>query len=331
SPCQNTSIDGILCWNYYGGVGNPSNKDFFHKEPTWEKNLKGEKDNYNEKIKNWEGVKIKITSEEIFTSIFLKTPGCVPIDIMVSYKKLHPHSEKNSLDYYLKIYGLGNKIDMPIKDMWKHYKQSKKSTTAESTKNMYKIAKYCIVDSLSCQKLMIRRNVVNDYREVTSIAYVSLFDSHYYAGGMKVYNLLGAEVWKRDILITMIASKQTESGKFPGAYVFPPEKGLENKYPVTGLGFASLYPSIIMNYNLSPDKMILLSEEVKILNANEKSLHKIEFPFNNLILRAWTIRHENRNENKGLYPSVLEKLLNKRNEMKKQLAKLAEKKRSHGG
>src|SRR5688572_23371182 len=123
----------------------------------------------------------------------------------------------------------------------------------------------------------------------------------------------------------MKTSEQKESGKFPGAYVFPPEKGLENKRPVTGLDFASLYPSIIMNYNLSPDKMILTSEEADILKK-EKSLHEIEFPFNNRTLRAWTIRHENRNENKGLYPLVLENLLNKRNQMKSQLGLLGKRK-----
>src|SRR4051812_13034805 len=82
---------------------------------------------------------------------------------------------------------------------------------------------------------------------------------------MKVCNLLGAEAWKRGILITMIVPKQSESGTFPGAHAFPPEKGLEDKRPVTGLDFASLYPSIIMTYNLSPEKLTLSSKEADAL------------------------------------------------------------------
>jgi len=48
----------------------------------------------------------------------------------------------------------------------------------------------------------------------------------------------------------MILSRQTETGKFPEAYVFPPVKGLENRCPVTGLDFASLYPNLIITYML---------------------------------------------------------------------------------
>ncbi|RIA98450.1 hypothetical protein C1645_812709 [Glomus cerebriforme] len=56
---------------------------------------------------------------------------------------------------------------------------------------------------------------------------------------------------KRDILISMIQNKELDMGKYPGAYVYPPVKGLENKRPVTGLDFASLYPSVMMTYNIS--------------------------------------------------------------------------------
>ncbi|RIB24288.1 hypothetical protein C2G38_2168932 [Gigaspora rosea] len=124
-------------------------------------------------------------------------------------------------------------------------------------------------DTLRCQELMVKYNVINDYKEVASIVYITLFNSYYYAIGMKVGNLLGAKAWAQDILFSMKASDQKASGKLPGAYVFPPEKGLENKCPVTGLDFASLYSSIIMIYNLSPEKMVsTLSEKVIKLYMN---------------------------------------------------------------
>ncbi|CAB5360589.1 unnamed protein product [Rhizophagus irregularis] len=121
----------------------------------------------------------------------------------------------------------------------------------------------------------------------------------------------------------MISSQQTETGKYPGAYVFPPVKGLENRRPVTGLDFASLYPSLIMTYNLSPDKMILSRERAE---QSGKKLHKISFKFNNQDCLAWSIQHNNIPEEKGLYAIVLEYLFSKRNEMKKRLAPLKEKK-----
>ncbi|CAG8553725.1 4597_t:CDS:2, partial [Gigaspora rosea] len=89
---------------------------------------------------------------------------------------------------------------LPIKVMREYYTRSKENTSPETVKNIRKIAKYCIVDSLSCQSLMVKRNVINDYREVASIAYVSLFDSHYYAGGMKENLVKYIETIKREEL-----------------------------------------------------------------------------------------------------------------------------------
>ncbi len=40
---------------------------------------------------------------------------------------------------------------------------------------------------------MVECSVINDYREITLIAYISLFDMHYYAIRTKVFNLLDAE------------------------------------------------------------------------------------------------------------------------------------------
>ncbi|GBB86617.1 hypothetical protein RclHR1_01300002 [Rhizophagus clarus] len=94
---------------------------------------------------------------------------------------------------------------------------------------MREVAKYCIIDALSYQRLMVKYNAINEYREVASVAFLSLFDAHYFAGGMKVCNLLSASIWQRGILTSMISRQQTETRKYPGAHVFPPVKGLKNR------------------------------------------------------------------------------------------------------
>ena len=109
-----------------------------------------------------------------------------------------------------------------------------------------------------------------------------------------------------------------------------PKKKIEMRRPVTGLDFASLYPSLIMAYNLSPDKIILTHEEADIAEKNGNILHKIEFPFNNRTIQAWSVRHDNQLEKKGLYPTVLEDLFNKRVELKTRLASLGKKKEQLG-
>ena len=110
------------------------------------------------------------------------------------------------------------------------------------------------------------------------------------------------------MVISTRIPENTEKGKYPSAYVFSPKKVIEMRRPVTGLDFASLYPSLIMAYNLSPDKIILTHGEADIAEKNGNILHKIEFPFNNRTIQAWSVRHDNQFKKKGLYPVVLEVL-----------------------
>ncbi|CAI2194339.1 250_t:CDS:1, partial [Funneliformis geosporum] len=280
-----------------------------------------------EKISKWQYQynKIKVNDRD-FHSKHLKIPGCVAIDVRPCFMKFYPKAEKSSLAYYLKECELDNKLDMPFQRMFKYYGRALKETNATTAEQMREVAEYCIIDAISCQRLIVKHNAINEYREVASVAFISLYDSHYFAVGMKVRNLLSAGAWQEGILTSTIPCEQTEAGKYPGAYVFPPVKGLENRRPVTGLDFASLYPSLIMTYNLSPDKIILSRERAESLKESGKKLHEIKFKFNGRDVLAWSIEHENQAEMKGLYPKVLERLLIRRNLLKKRLAPLKDKK-----
>ncbi|RGB32665.1 hypothetical protein C1646_762602 [Rhizophagus diaphanus] len=128
----------------------------------------------------------------------------------------------------------------------------------------------------------------------------------------------------------MKISNKKASRKFPGAHVFLPKKGLENKQPVTGLDFASLYPSIIMAFNLSLEKMVSTLSEADELQRENKVLHNIEFKYNGNPIRAWTIRHENKPDQKGLFPKILERLGRMQNEIKAQLKPIGKEKEYMG-
>ncbi|CAB5208415.1 unnamed protein product [Rhizophagus irregularis] len=321
----------IIKWKYRGKIGAKSENDYMKKYPV-KAPEKGEEDP-EEKEYMGGPIKIKISAEEDFTSSFLELPGCIPIDVRVCLKKRFPRSEvdkKGSLKFFLQKCGLDSKADMPYDKMWKIYSEAKKNPSSTTARNMREVAYYCIIDALRCQELLVNQSIINDYREVASIAYVSLFDAHYRANGMKVRNLLGAYAVKRDMVISTRVHENIEKGKYPGAYVYPPKKGIESKRPVTGLDFASLYPSIIMAYNLSPEKFIFDLKDADIAQNNGNNLHKIEFSFNNHIVQAWCIRHDNQTEKIGLYPAVLKDLFNKRLDLKARLAPLGKKKQHLG-
>ncbi|CAI2199098.1 17653_t:CDS:2, partial [Funneliformis geosporum] len=213
----------ILKWKYRGKIGAKSENNFMIKGKKKDTDEKGtiwrSGEEVEEKKDYMEAIKIKITTEEDFFSSFLKLPGCVPIDC-----------------------GLDTKANMPYDEMWRIYSETKKDPSPLTARKMREVANYYIIDALRCQELLVKLSQINDYREVASIAHVSLFDSHYRANGMKVRNLLDAYAFKRDIVFSSRVCENIEKGKYPDAYVFPPEKGIEMRRPVTGLDFASLYP-----------------------------------------------------------------------------------------
>lgn len=306
---------------------------------------------------------VKIGAGTTATVVFLKTPGCVPVDARVMFQQLFPKAEvgnSSSLNFYLKMCKLDSKADMPYKRMWDIYER-------RDTAQMREVAHYCVVDAKRCQELLVVRNVVGDRREVAALSFVSFYDAVYYANGHKVGNMLIAHALRRDILCSNINREETSAGKYPGAWVFHPRKGLvpdprdpgvaaleaaraayaarppgaaaegaaraaaaaavaaaRPGRPVTGLDFASLYPSIIMAYNLSPEKFVATAAEAARLMAAGVPLHRVEFDYDGRSISGWFVRHDGVAEAYGLYPSILMELFGQRAAVKKILAPLDE-------
>jgi DNA polymerase elongation subunit (family B) len=96
-------------------------------------------------------------------------------------------------------------------------------------KELAEINYYCLIDAFRCHELMKIRSVIMDHREVANTAYCSLYDAFYRANGMKVRNLTIAIGQRKPFYIrfTNISEKIEDEGKYPGAFVFPPKKGIQ--------------------------------------------------------------------------------------------------------
>lgn len=316
--------------------------EWFWKKISCEKKPRQEKyiTNYNFNVRREK--EIKINAENTVKVICPIIPGLVCIDTSVCFTKIYTKLEMNkygTLKFYLNDNGLPTKVDLPIITLWNYYKKG-------TDKNMREIAYYCIVDSLSVQRLLVKRSIISDYREISTLAYISLSDVHYYANGVRVGNLVGSYAFQAGILVNT-KPKYSPPEKYPGAYVFQPDKGMvpdidrlnnlknaktdeeieksikefANDRPVTCLDFASLYPSLIMTYNLSPEKIVKDVNEKEALERQGYKLHEINFSTLNRNIIAWSVMHNNDPEQMGLFPTILLKLFNKRKEMKGLLKK----------
>ncbi len=120
---------------------------------------------------------------------------------------------------------------------------------------------YYIINALHYQKLVVKHNVINDYKKVAFITYVFLFNIYYWANEIKVWNLLDTYVIKYNMLFSTILNKDKENRKYSEAYVFPSKKDIKNEWSITEFNFVSLYSSFIMVYNFSLEKIILNERE----------------------------------------------------------------------
>ncbi len=187
--------------------------------------------------------------------------------------------------------------------------------------DMSDVAKYCAIDCLRPQELYVKRTIVSDKRGLSNMACVTLQDSFYRANGMKVRNLIGKYCHKWNISFPNGRNQKSKSDKdhFPGAHVFAPNRGLHSDgkmivklgnvlteiqcRPIFGHDFNSLYPSLMMAFNISPDRLVYTITEAERLKSLGYNLYRIE-PFDyergeekdkpcnqKLSTDGWTVRH----------------------------------------
>jgi len=304
----------------------------------------------------------------------LKLSGFIGFDTLIVFKQLEPGADSHKLNECLRRCNLGSKDDMDIREMFRIYK---KGTSSE----MRLVAHYCFIDTFKLQQLLIKKNVVQDHREVANLSYTSLFDTFYFAGGSRMRNLLMNRAQKLGYLFdtTYTPDVADPEAKFPGAYVVPPIKGIvrpplrldefnekhqlglsenqvkdgyqyidehfdeiytnpktikipepihkyveyvatnETQYPVAGLDYASLYPSIIITYNISPEKLIVDESYANQMQAIGKTLQFVTFPFCGEMIKAWFVRHNNIPEDYSVCGQLLIELFERRTMLKKTL------------
>lgn len=193
-----------------------------------------------------------------------------------------------------------NKLEMKHRDMGKHW-----STDDGTTK----IIRYCAKDSQLALDLLLKKRLLDKFFELSKVSGVLLQDS---LGGQstRIEVRVLHEFRANDYVLppkpndAAVSKRMIEREKkgLKGATVLEPQKGLHTKGCTLILDFKSLYPSLIITYNLSPDTLIN-----KDTPLAESEKHKS--PLNDEFV--------NETVHKGIFPRILTELMEARGRAKK--------------
>lgn len=252
----------------------------------------------------------------------IKIAGRISWDIWKSVRKhLKPNSEK--LDDVAKELGLGEKLEgvdsQHIDDHW--------------TGNPYKVESYCIQDSILSYKIFKNQGYLDMAVSLAEASMLPLSDAVESISSRLIDSVMIREYSKEGYAIPMhrrgFFSKrkededddedEKENDKIKGAFIAPMTAGVYKYIGV--LDYKSLYPSIIMQYNIcwttladfdksTPDEdcyIIEFDDEVKDKRGNVIDIVHKKHRFYKETVKP------------GILPRILKRLMEQRTEIKKQM------------
>ncbi|KAL7112135.1 hypothetical protein ACP275_05G133300 [Erythranthe tilingii] len=170
-----------------------------------------------------------------------------------------------------------------------------------------RLAVYCLKDAYLPQRLLDKLMFIYNYVEMARVTGVPLSFLLSRGQSIKVMSQLLRKAKQKNLILPNVKQAGSEQGTFEGATVLEARTGFYEK-PIATLDFASLYPSIMMAYNLCYSTLVN-PEDARKLNLPPECVNKT--PTGETFVRS--------NLQKGILPEILEELLAARRRAKADL------------
>jgi DNA polymerase elongation subunit (family B) len=247
-----------------------------------------------------------VTERETFISgrkhIHYDVGGISQLDYLDLYKKFtYKAQESYRLDYIAEVELGQNKLDHSEFDTFKEFYSKGWQKFCE-----YNIKDVELVDRLEDKMKLIELALTMAYDAKVNysdvFSQVSMWDTI-------IYNYLK----KRNVVIPP-KTKTEKSEKYAGAYVKEPIPGVYDW--VVSFDLTSLYPSLIMQYNISPETLL----EDRVPNVSVDKIINKEVDFGDLTDKCVTANGCLYDKTKsGIFPELVEKIFNDRQIYKKKM------------
>jgi len=181
------------------------------------------------------------------------------------------------------------------------------------------IVSYNIQDAVILLQLLHVSSASLSIMEQSRVCHVTPQDIISRGQQIRVYSQLYYECWKSNMIMNQYTMKKPDNYK--GATVLPPTPGYYRTFVAT-LDFASLYPSIIRAYNISPDTLVTVrcnDSEIPaiILYQRKAGVKHIEIDIEDDAGRiTHTVYFISKKIHHGILPKLVSKLLTARKRVK---------------
>jgi DNA polymerase elongation subunit (family B) len=233
----------------------------------------------------------------------ITTLGRMQIDLLELYKRDHK-LVKYSLNFVSEHFLGDHKVDMPIHEMFERYERG-------TPTDMQAIGEYCVKDTVLPLRLMQKLSNIPNLVEMARATYVPMNYLLERGQQIKVFSQICKQTQIEEMLVPTIQDgKSNES--FVGATVLEAKKGAYMDRVITGLDFASLYPTIMRAHNLCYNTIVL--------DPQYKNLPGVEYE---TITWDTSDRHNEytfAQTTQGILPKLLEQLAKSRKQAKKDMA-----------
>lgn len=162
-----------------------------------------------------------------------------------------------------------HKVDLPYRELFNILADNNPDGIAKG-------AEYCIEDSNLPLELVLKLNMIPNYIEMAKTTYVPISWLLFRGQQCKVFSLIVKAAMIKGLIIPVYNRNGAQQYKFKGATVLNAYTGLYYD-PIAGLDFASLYPSIMIAYNMCYSTYIADEKTLEYVNKNGIPYETIEW------------------------------------------------------
>ena len=253
---------------------------------------------------------------------YIDLDGIVCVDMLKVMQRDHK-LDSYKLDFVAQVFLGDNKHDLKPNEIFQKFKGSSEDRCI--------IAKYCLQDCALCNRMLHKLKVLENNIGMGNVCSVPLSYLFMRGQGVKIFSLVSKECKKKGCVIPVLRGyepEQEDEEGYEGAIVLPPQEGIYLEEPVTVLDYSSLYPSCMMERNLSHDCYVLPHQEQKYGSLEEKGIKYItvEYDIYEGVAEKKKAVGKKRCKfaqlpegKKGIIPEILQKLITQRKNTKKKI------------